>query len=137
MTKAKSSKAPKPAGKGGKLTSQRLLKNRPHEAEPDAKSKAAGEREETAETAKPQQARLPEMEDPEIEELEAAAEEYAEIRDRRQQMTAQEVPAKEKLLNLMKAHEKTHYKRDGIEITRTVEKEKVRVRIKKETKDGE
>jgi hypothetical protein len=124
-----------------KPTSARLLKNRPHDPEPiedakkpEEKPEAAGEPLES-EPRSPRQARLPEMEDPEIEEIENAALDYVEVRDRRQQLTAQEVPAKQKLLDLMKAHDKTHYKRDGIEVTRVVEKEKVRVRVKKESSD--
>jgi len=55
-----------------------------------------------------------------------------EVRDARQALTPKEVEAKEKLLSLMKAHEKITYRHGGIEITRIVEKEKVRVRIHKE-----
>jgi hypothetical protein len=80
---------------------------------------------------KPRQARLPEMEDPAIEELEAKAEQYASIRDQRIALNAQEKPLKDGLLDLMKKNKKTHYHRDGVSIDIVTEKETVRVKIKK------
>jgi hypothetical protein len=84
---------------------------------------------------KPRQARLPGVEDPEIEELESAALDYAEIRDQRQLLTPKEVEAKEKLLSLMKAHDKQTYRHGNIEITRIVEKEKIKVKVSKEKEE--
>lgn len=81
---------------------------------------------------KPRQARLPQMEDPAIEELESAAEEYANIRDRRMALTTDEVACKEELLALMEKHEKTHYRHAGVEVDVVVESKKVKVRIKKD-----
>jgi hypothetical protein len=76
--------------------------------------------------------RLPGMEDPEIEELEDAAREYANIRDDRMKLTTAEVDTKGTLLALMKKHKKETYNHDGIEVKITHEKESVKVRIKKE-----
>ena len=88
------------------------------------------EREEKATEAL--QADLPGLEDRAIAELEAAAEEYAGIRDRRMALTEQEVECKEKLLALMHGHGKQTYIHGGIEIRVVAEKEKVRVRIHKD-----
>jgi len=83
------------------------------------------------EAKKPRQARLPEMEDPQIEELESAAERYAEIRDERMALTPREKQLKDDLLAAMKRHGKEKYNRDGIEIKVVHEKETVKVRLKK------
>jgi hypothetical protein len=84
------------------------------------------------ETKKPRQARLPQMEDAQIEELEGAAEEYAKYRDRRIALTVDEVTCKQDLLSLMRKHGKMKYHHNGYEIERTVESEKLKVKIKKE-----
>jgi hypothetical protein len=76
--------------------------------------------------------RLPGMEDPEIEELEDAAREYANIRDDRMKLTSSEVETKDVLLSLMKKHKKESYNHDGVEVKMVHEKETVKVRIKKE-----
>lgn len=83
------------------------------------------------ETAKPRQGRLPEMDDPQIEELEAKAEEYVSIRDQRIALTPHEKRLKDDLLALMKANSKETYNRDGIEIRIIHESESVKVRVKK------
>ena len=80
----------------------------------------------------PKQSRLPSMEDPEIEALEEAAEDYADIRDQRQELTVEEVRLKTELLDLMHSHKKTEYNHNGVNIKVIIESEKVRVRIKKE-----
>jgi hypothetical protein len=80
---------------------------------------------------KPRQARLPSMEDPKIEELEAAAEDYAAIRDERMALTPREKKLKDDLLAAMKRHGKEKYHRDGIEIRIVHESETVKVRVKK------
>jgi hypothetical protein len=91
------------------------------------------ETDESSETPKkPRQARLPGIEDPEIEELEAAAESYADVRDQRMALTPVEAKHKEDLLALMHKHEKKSYVHGNIDIKVVVESEKVRVRIKKE-----
>jgi len=81
---------------------------------------------------KPKQQRLPSMEDAKIEALESLAESYAEIRDRRQELTTEEVRLKKELLDAMHAEHKTDYVHAGVEIHVIVEKEKVRVRIHKD-----
>src|ERR1700736_5050967 len=86
---------------------------------------------------KARQARLPQMEDPAIEELEAAAEEYVDIRDQRMALTPEENRLKTELLGLMKKHGKASYVHDGFDIKVIVEKEKVRVRIHKEAEQEE
>ena len=123
---------PKAAKKSGKphtarkrLTSERALKLRPQEP-------LDAEKKEPEETKKPRQARLPQMEDPAIEELEGAAEDYAEIRDKRQALTVDEVRLKKELLGLMHSHQKTTYNHGGVSIKVIVESEKVKVRIKKD-----
>jgi len=87
---------------------------------------------EEVEVKKPRQARLPQMEDPQIEELEAGAESYAVVRDRRMELTKQETGLKTELLGMMKKHGKTSYVHDGYDIKVVVENEKLKVRIKKE-----
>lgn len=137
LKKKKSAKAPRK-----KLTSERPLKNRPHDSEqPEGSDQEAAEKNgdeeqlETPDNPKPKrgrQARLPEMEDPEIEELEAAAEKYVEVRDERMALTPTESQRKTHLLGLMKKHNKTTYHHDGFDIRVVAEKETVRVKIKKE-----
>jgi hypothetical protein len=80
---------------------------------------------------KPRQARLPQMDDPIIEELEASAEAYVAIRDERIALTPQEKKLKDDLLAAMKRHGKEKYVRDGIEIKIVHESETVKVKIKK------
>ena len=118
-------------GSRKKLTSERALKLRPSEPLDAAKDFETPVKKDPEEK-KPRQARLPEMEDPEIEALEAAAESYAGIRDRRQVLTTEEVRLKTELLDLMHKHEKTEYNHGGVSIKVLIEKEKVRVRIKKD-----
>ena len=85
---------------------------------------------------RPRQQRIPGTEDAKIDALEEIAEDYASIRDQRQLLTVQEVDLKSKVLDLMKANGKEHYRRNGVEITITHEKESVKVRVKK-ADDGE
>jgi hypothetical protein len=80
---------------------------------------------------KPRQARLPEMEDEKLDELEGLAEEYAQIRDERMALTPQEKKLKDDLLAAMKKNGKQRYFRDGIEIKIVHEQESVKVRVKR------
>lgn len=80
---------------------------------------------------KPRQARLPQMDDPQIEELEAAAEQYASIRDERIALNQDEHKLKEELLGLMKKNSKERYHRDGIEVRLVHEQGTVKVKISK------
>jgi len=95
-----------------------------------AKKKAAEKRE-------PRQARIPGTEDAMIKELQVAAEEYAEKRDARQAMLADEVALKGELLALMKKHKKEHYEYQGVEVTLVHEEESVKVKIHKVKEDSE
>ena len=76
--------------------------------------------------------RLPTMEDSEIEELEDAAREYANVRDDRMNLTREESSMKEQLLALMKKHKKEKYLHDGVEVKLVHEEETVKVRIIKD-----
>lgn len=80
---------------------------------------------------------LPGMEDREIRAISTAALDYAEIRDERQQLTTREVELKTKLIDLMHANKKTEYEFKNVSIKLVVEKEKVRVRIKKDEAEEE
>jgi hypothetical protein len=71
------------------------------------------------------------IEDRAIAPLEAMAEDYADARDRRMELTKEEVETKKKLLGLMKQHGKQTYHRGGITVKVIVEKEKVQVRVRK------
>src|SRR5262245_17900012 len=82
--------------------------------------------------ARPQPQSLPGMENRALEDLRAAALEYADIRDQRQALTAQEVALKAKVLGLMKAHKRSVYEYEGIEIRIVVEEETVKVKIDRE-----
>lgn len=85
----------------------------------------------------PKQGRLPSMEDTKIAMLEDKAEEYAGVRDRRMGLSKKEGELKDQILQLMKANDKKHYHRDGIDITIVHENEKVKVRIGKDDDEGE
>ena len=80
---------------------------------------------------KPRQARLPTMDDPKIAVLHGIAEEYAELRDKRMEIGRQEVELKNKILDLMKAHKRTHSHYGEMDVIILVEKEKVKVKIAK------
>lgn len=78
------------------------------------------------------------MADRAIKPLEDAAEAYADIRDQRIALNADEAKLKAAVLGLMKKHGKTIYRRDGIEITVVPpgdETVKVRVRHGDEDED--
>ena len=83
------------------------------------------------------QRRLPGFEDPVIEELVEAAEEYVEIRDQRMALTPQETELKTNLLNLMHKHKRKTYNHNGIQIEIVAEEETVKVRVKKEKEEDE
>jgi hypothetical protein len=81
---------------------------------------------------KPRQKRLPQMDDPAIEELEALAEDYADVRDKRIALNKTEVDLQGRLLVVMKTRGKEKYHHGGITCTLVHEKEKVKVKIAKE-----
>jgi len=84
-------------------------------------------------TPRPQ--RLPEVESgiPALEELATA---YADVRDRRADLTREEVGLKAEALALMHKHKKTIYKRDGIEI-RLDAVESIKVKVRKRDEEDE
>lgn len=82
--------------------------------------------------AGPKQGRLPGMNDPKLADLEDAAYDYVEIRDRRMALMEQEVPAKARVLAAMHKHGKKTYRCDELEIQLVEEAENVKVRIVKE-----
>lgn len=91
-----------------------------------------------AKKKKARQKDLPGMENREIKELDDAALEYAEIRDERQDLTRKEVASKTALLGLMHKLKKSDYIAPGgaIEVHIIVEKEKVKVKIRKDDADS-
>jgi hypothetical protein len=80
----------------------------------------------------PRQDALPGMGDAKIQAIETAALDYAEIRDKRQELTAEESSLKKELLTLMHKAGKTEYRRNGISVKVVIESEKVKVRVKEE-----
>ena len=81
--------------------------------------------------------RLPGMEDSRIEELDSAALEYKKYQKKRMAALAKEVEQKEKLMGIMKAQKRKHYKYGDIEIDIISTQEKLKVTIGKEEKDEE
>jgi hypothetical protein len=93
---------------------------------PQAKKKANGK----AKAKKgPRQSTLPGMEDCALAELEAKAEEYADIRDRRMNLTEAETQLNEELLALMKKHKKAEYHHGELHCWVKATDEKVKVKI--------
>lgn len=72
-----------------------------------------------------------------IKEIDTAAEDYRDIRDRRKELTIEECKANELLLGLMKKHNLTSYRFDGSEVTIAKEKEKACVRRIQVEQDGD
>jgi cation transport regulator ChaB len=80
---------------------------------------------------KAKQEELPGMEERIIKDLHECAIEYAEARDRRQEIGREEVELKTRLLALMKKHQKEAYEFQGVRITIVHEEETVKVKITK------
>ena len=85
----------------------------------------------------PRQDSLPTMENRKIKALQDAAMDYANIRDQRVALSAQEVDLKQKLIDLMHKHEKETYTYQGVTITLVMEQENVKVKIAKKDKDAD
>jgi hypothetical protein len=110
--------------------------------ENEAADRGAGESEEEEPLAtpatprrkpgRPRQARLPQMEDAAIEELETIAENYREALDARMEALKEEVELKDDLLKAMKKHGKEKYFHAGVSIEVVNSKDKVKVRINKD-----
>lgn len=84
---------------------------------------------------KGRQPRLPQMDDPKIEELEGLAEDYAEVRDERMELSTRESNLKKDLLSAMHRLKREKYNHGGVVITVVHEKENVKVRINKPEED--
>ena len=85
---------------------------------------------------RPKNQDLPGLSDRAIKPLEDAAEAYADLRDQKQQLAADETDLKAKVLKLMHQHGKTSYHRGGITITvEELENVKVRGRRKGDDQD--
>lgn len=80
---------------------------------------------------------LPGMEDARIGELEAVAESYADIRDRRMELTQEEAELKATAIKVLHKYNKLIYKRNGIEIRLVVGDEGVKVKVRKESDEDE
>lgn len=78
---------------------------------------------------KPKNQRLPGMEDAGIKELEKTAEEYADVRDNRMELTKQEKQLNDTLLALMKKHGKSEYHHDDVHCWIKSKDERVKVKI--------
>jgi hypothetical protein len=74
---------------------------------------------------------LPGMEDHAIKPLEEIAEQYAEIRDQRMELTQSEHTLKINALKLMKKYGKTIYRHNGVEILVIAGEDDVKVRVRK------
>lgn len=83
------------------------------------------------ERKRPRKQALPGMEDMRIRELDQAGEDYADIRDRRMELSREEHALKERLKRAMHKHGKKTYKHDGISIELVATEEDVKVRIRK------
>ena len=86
---------------------------------------------------KGRQKRLPGMADAKLEALHNAALDYAEVRDKRQELTKEEVALKGTLLTLMHKHKKDHYEYNGVTIDLVTEQETVKVRVAKAKVDAD
>jgi len=86
---------------------------------------------------KGRQKRLPGMADAKLEALHNAALDYAEVRDKRQELTKEEVALKGTLLTLMHKHKKDHYEYNGVTIDLVTEQETVKVRVAKTKADDD
>jgi hypothetical protein len=82
-----------------------------------------------AEPPEKRQGDLPGMEDRAIAALEALAEQYVDIRDKRMRLNEREVELNEELLALMKKHGKTEYHHDEVHCWIKATDEKVKVKL--------
>lgn len=86
---------------------------------------------------RPRSQALPGLENRALRPLERIATAYADLRDRRMELTREEVELKHKALTLMKKFGKSTYKRDGIEIEVVAGEEKIRVRVAKDAEPAD
>ena len=90
----------------------------------------------TPRKTKPRNRPLPGMDDPVIQEIEDAAEAYAEDRDVRIAKTTLETASHDALLAVMAKHGRQVYKRNGITATVSQGKTKVKVKIEEPEEPG-
>jgi hypothetical protein len=89
-----------------------------------------------AKPRRPRQPRLPGTEDAAIQDLENAALDYQEAKDELISARNYVDQCEGALLSLMKKYGRTHYLRDGIEVTHLEKRERVKVTIKKKGEAG-
>jgi hypothetical protein len=85
----------------------------------------------TPKRGRPRAQDLPGLEDRAIKPLEDIAAAYADARDRRMALNAEEAELKKHALTLMHKYDKTIYRHDGIEIRIVEGEEDVKVKVKK------
>lgn len=83
----------------------------------------------------PKQTTTEDLQTSKVPALNRAAIEYAEIRDRRMEMTNEEVEAKAKVLNLMKKHDLSTYAYGRINVRLVVGEDTVKVKIKPDAEE--
>jgi hypothetical protein len=84
---------------------------------------------------RPRQPDLPGTEDRRLQPLDDLAAAYADVRDRRIDLTREEGELKAHAIALMHQFDKTIYKHDGIEIRLVAGEEDVKVKVRKATED--
>jgi hypothetical protein len=99
--------------------------------QPQQKGQALMATKKPTDQPKPRQADLPGTEDRAIKPLEDIAAAYADVRDRRIALNREEAELKAHALKLMHKHDKTIYRRDGVEIRIIDGEEDVKVKVKK------
>lgn len=125
--RAKAAKKKAAKKKAGKKT-QRTA--RPAPGSKRAARAASRASETAAKHRQPRPAKLFETESEPNRAIERAAHDYVDIRDARMELTAKEVPAKQKLIDAMHKAAVKVYRRGNLEVVLTVEKEKIKVRLK-------
>lgn len=87
---------------------------------------------ETKKRGRPRQQPLPGMENAALKDLQDAAHDYADVRDERIELNQREADLKDKLMKLMKKHNKKDYVHAEVEIHLIPEGETVKVKIHKD-----
>lgn len=116
-----------PAGQAAQATAADAPETKQHEEEILEEPTPLGDNK----SKTPRQMRLPQMEDPAIEDLEELGMAYNDNMRQRLAYGAREVELKKEILALMRKHGKTIYRHGQFEIERVVESETVKVRISK------
>jgi hypothetical protein len=90
-----------------------------------------GSEKENGKPRSPRQQPLPGMVERKIQKIYELAMDYADLRDQRMAIGAQEIEKKGQLLDLMKAHKKLHYEYGGVCVDIVHEEETVKVKVDK------